>query len=41
MIATMLDERGPFKSNEFVANASKQMLDELFRWAQALKPMRD
>jgi NAD(P)H-dependent FMN reductase len=40
MVASMLDESKAFKSNDLIATASKQMLDELIRWAEALKPMR-
>ncbi len=31
---------GAFQANETFDNAAKAMLDELHRWAEALKPMR-
>jgi NAD(P)H-dependent FMN reductase len=40
MVAQALDAKTGFKSNEHVESAAKMMLDELFKWAQALKPMR-
>jgi NAD(P)H-dependent FMN reductase len=40
MVATLLDDKGVFKGDDLIAHAAKQMLDELVRWAQALKPMR-
>ncbi len=40
MVAQSLDVQTGFKSNDHVESAAKAMLDELFKWAQALKPMR-
>lgn len=40
MVATLLDENSQFQSNELIQNAAHTMLDELYRWAEALKPMR-
>ncbi|SHI01191.1 NADPH-dependent FMN reductase [Pollutimonas bauzanensis] len=40
MVATLLDENRNFKSNELIDNSAQAMLDELYKWAQALKPMR-
>ncbi|HEY9279063.1 MAG TPA: NAD(P)H-dependent oxidoreductase [Eoetvoesiella sp.] len=40
MVATLLDENNIFKPNDLILNASNTMADELYRWAQALKPMR-
>jgi NAD(P)H-dependent FMN reductase len=41
MVAQSLDAQTGFKSNASVESAAKMMLDELHKWAQALKPMRD
>lgn len=41
MVATLMDEsRRHFKANDLVENSAQTMLDELYRWAQALKTMR-
>lgn len=41
MVAGMLDEtKSTFTSNDLIDLSAKQMLDELHKWAEALKPMR-
>ena len=35
-----LDEDGRLKPNEIMEQAAAAMLDELARWAQALRPLR-
>ncbi|MGD9509354.1 MAG: NADPH-dependent FMN reductase [Geminicoccaceae bacterium] len=40
MVAQQLDEEKRFKPTEIHRTSAKTMLDELARWAQALKPMR-
>lgn len=40
MVAGLLDENRKFKSNELIDTAAKTMLDELHRWAEALKTLR-
>lgn len=40
MVAQLLDESRAFRSNDLIDKSAQQMLDELFKWAQALKPMR-
>lgn len=40
MVAQLLDENRAFRSNELIDKSATQMLDELFKWAEALKPMR-
>ena len=41
MVAGMLDEaKTTFASNDLINLSAKQMLDELHKWAGALKPMR-
>jgi len=40
MVATLLDENKQFKANELIEASAATMLDELHRWAQALKAMR-
>ena len=40
MVAQQLDEERRFKPTESHLNSAKAMLDELLRWAEALKPMR-
>ena len=37
---THLDEDKNFKPNDLIVASVKPMLDELHRWAEALKPMR-
>ena len=36
----MIDDTGAFSPNELITKAATQMLDELHRWAEALKQMR-
>jgi NAD(P)H-dependent FMN reductase len=40
MVQQHLDADGAFKANEIHETSAKVMLDELFRWAEALKPLR-
>ena len=40
MVAQQLDEERRFKPTEIHLSSAKAMLDELARWAEALKPMR-
>lgn len=40
MYQKSLDESGAFQPGEQVLGGAKTMLDELFRWSEALKPMR-
>lgn len=40
MVAQQLDEDKRFKPTDMHTNSAKAMLDELQRWAEALKPMR-
>src|SRR3954454_328992 len=40
MAAQQLDENKQFKPDEVHINSAKAMLNELLRWAEALKPMR-
>lgn len=40
MVGTMLDEAKAFKSNPLIDDSARTMLDELHKWAVALKPMR-
>jgi len=39
MFSQLLDEDGHFRSNPLIDDSAQQMLDELFKWAQALKPL--
>ena len=39
-IGEKLDEDGRLKPNEIMEQAAAAMLDELARWAQALRPLR-
>jgi NAD(P)H-dependent FMN reductase len=40
-VASHIDENtGQFSSNELIDHSAQTMLDELLRWAEALKPMR-
>lgn len=39
-VAQMLGDNGTLLPNDPITRAAKQMLDELHRWAQALRPMR-
>jgi NAD(P)H-dependent FMN reductase len=41
MVATLLDEDKVFTSNQYIDNSAQTMLDELHKWAVALKPMRE
>ncbi len=40
MVAKLLDEHRRLVTNELIDASAKTMLDELFRWAEALRPMR-
>src|SRR5690606_34439574 len=40
MVATLLDDDRNFKSNELIDKSATTMLDELHRWAGALKTLR-
>ncbi|TKT74289.1 NAD(P)H-dependent oxidoreductase [Aquamicrobium sp. LC103] len=40
MVTQLLDEEGVFKPNDLIENGARTMLDELHRWAAALKPLR-
>jgi NAD(P)H-dependent FMN reductase len=40
MVTKLFDEHKRFHTNELIDNSATAMLDELYRWAQALKPMR-
>ncbi|CAM5183627.1 NAD(P)H-dependent FMN reductase OS=Castellaniella defragrans OX=75697 GN=HNR28_001076 PE=4 SV=1 [Castellaniella defragrans] len=40
MVASHIKDGGVFGSNELIDASAKTMLDELLRWAQALKAMR-
>jgi len=40
MVATLLDEQRNFKSSELIDKSANTMLDELHRWAVALKTLR-
>ena len=40
MVTQLLDEQKNFRSNDLIDLSAKQLLDELFNWAEALKPMR-
>ncbi len=39
-VGEKLDEDGRLKANEIMEGAATAMLGELFRWAQALRPLR-
>jgi NAD(P)H-dependent FMN reductase len=41
MVAKLLDEQRAFVPNDLIVASATTLLDELFRWAEALKPMRD
>jgi len=41
MVAKLLDEQRAFMPNELIVASATTLLDELFRWAEALKPMRN
>jgi NAD(P)H-dependent FMN reductase len=40
MVPKQLNEAGQFTANDGQISAASAMLDELFRWAEALKPLR-
>lgn len=40
MVSQYVGEDGVFRPSEQIASGAKAMLDELHRWAEALKPMR-
>lgn len=40
MVAQLLDENKTFKSNELIDKSATALLDELHKWATAMKPMR-
>src|SRR5690606_33460850 len=40
MVAQLLDENKTFKSNELIDKPATALLDELHKWATAMKPMR-
>ena len=40
MVGSLMSEGGVFGSNELIDTSAKTMLDELLRWAHALKTMR-
>ncbi len=40
MASEQINDNGGFSSNELIDHSARTMLDELLRWADALKPMR-
>lgn len=40
MVAGHINDGGVFGSNELIDASAKALLDELVRWAEALRPMR-
>jgi hypothetical protein len=36
----MIDDKGVFMPNELITKTATQMLDEMHRWAEALRPTR-
>jgi len=40
LVASHIGEDGVFKAPDFAESAMKAMLDELVKWAGALKPLR-
>lgn len=40
MVTQLLDTQGVFRSNELIDDSAVKMLDELYKWATALQPMR-
>ncbi len=40
MVTKLLDEQKRFHSNELIDSSAVAMLDELYKWAVALRPMR-
>ena len=41
MVAKLLDEHGNFMPNELITASAKTLLDELHKWAEGLKAMRE
>lgn len=41
MVAKLLDANGNFMPNDLITASAKTLLDELFKWAEGLKAMRD
>jgi len=41
MVAKLLDENKAFQANDLIRSAATTMLNELLRWAEGLKAMRD
>lgn len=41
MVASLMNEQGHFSANELIDDSAQTVLDELLRWAGALKPMRE
>lgn len=40
MVQGLIGDNGTFGSNELIDSSARSLLDELLRWAEALKPMR-
>ncbi len=40
MVTSLLDDSGKFVSNELMDASAKTLLNELLKWAEALRPMR-
>jgi NAD(P)H-dependent FMN reductase len=40
MVAQQLEGKETFRSNALIDDSARKMLDELFKWAAALRPMR-
>ncbi|HYZ34715.1 MAG TPA: hypothetical protein VE684_20825 [Crenalkalicoccus sp.] len=40
MVAQLLDESRQFRPQEIQVSSARAMLDELARWAEALRPLR-
>lgn len=41
MVAKMIDEKGVFTPNDLITASAVTMLDELYKWAEGLKAMRE
>lgn len=41
MVAKLLDQEGKFQPNELISASALTLLDELHKWAEALKAMRE
>jgi hypothetical protein len=41
MVARMIDEKGTFTPNDLIAASAVTLLDELYKWAEGLKAMRE